>query len=71
MKNVITMLQGDVENNSYQHLMLINAHYCSKKLLGPIKTLEASSPLIAAKICPTIMFTNDLNMQFSLFKITM
>ncbi len=64
-------LQGDVEDNSYQHLMLINAHYYSEKLLGLIKTLKASSPLTTAKNCPTIMFTNDLNMQFSLFKITM
>jgi hypothetical protein len=31
-------LQGDVEDNFNQHLMLIKAHYCFEKLLEPVKT---------------------------------
>jgi hypothetical protein len=51
--------------------MLIKAHYCSEKLLELVKTLKASSPFAGTKICPLIQFTSALDMQFSLFKITM
>ncbi len=51
--------------------MLIKACYYFKKLLGPIKTSKASSPLIIAKICPTILFVSAFNMYYSLYKMTM
>jgi hypothetical protein len=35
-----------------------------------VKTLKASSFFVAAKICPLILFTIVLDMQSSLFKIT-
>ncbi len=46
----------------YWHLMLIKAHYYSKKLLELVKTSKASSPLAATKICSTILSTSALNM---------
>jgi hypothetical protein len=54
--------QGDIEENFNQQLLLIKAHYCSEKLLEPIKTSKASLPLVVPKICPTILSTNDLDM---------
>jgi hypothetical protein len=50
--------------------MLIKAHYYSEKLLELVKTLKASSPFVATKICPLILFTSVFDMQSNLFKIT-
>jgi len=64
-------LQGDVENNFNQHLILIKAHYYFKKLLELVKTSKASSSLVISKICLITLSTSVLDIQSSIFKIIM
>jgi hypothetical protein len=40
-------------------------------LLEPIKTLKANSPLVEAKICPTILSASAIDMCSSILKINM
>jgi hypothetical protein len=64
-------LQGDVEEDFYCHLELNKSHYCIEQCLEPIKILEANSSLEVAKIFPSIFYMSALDMQSTIFKITM
>jgi len=51
--------------------MLIKSHYCFERHLELIKSLKANTPLEAVKICPSILSTSALDLQSSVFTMTM
>ncbi len=50
---------------------MIKYHYCNERRLELIKTSKENSLLEVAKTCPSIFFMSVLDMQSSIFKITM
>ncbi len=62
-------LQIDAEANFNCHLELIRSHYRTKRHLEPVKLSSMSFKV--AKICPSILSTNGLEIQANIFKITL
>jgi hypothetical protein len=64
-------LQANAEDNFNRHLELIKSHYYIERHLEPIKLSNSNTSLEMARIFPSILFANGLEIQASIFKITM